>query len=162
MKRISSRGAAALVAALSLAAVISCGSDNSTGTGPTGSISGTITFRNPWPATGSIFVTVFSTYPPSGAPDGFTNPITENQLSATRTYDFKLSGLQTGTYAAVLIGWRGGVGNDKCMGLYWAYVDSLGIDPDCNAQAPGPTAVTVKKNQTTEHVNMVCDLSLAP
>jgi hypothetical protein len=142
--------------------LVACGGDSSTGTNPTGTISGTITFRNQWPATGAIFVTVFSAYPPTGAPDSFTNPITENMLGPGRTFNYKVTSVETGTYKAVLIGWRGGVGNDKCMGLYWAYPDSVGIGSDCVAQAPGPTAVTVKKNQTTSNINMVADLSLAP
>ena len=163
MKRICVRGAVALMATLSLAAAISCGGDdNSTGTGPTGTISGTVTFRGTWPATGGIFITVFAQYPPTGAPDAFTNPITESMLGPGRTYDYEISGLETGTYKAVLIGWRGGVGNDKCTGLYWEFPDSLGIDGDCVAQAPGPSAVTVKKNETTTGVNMLSDLTLAP
>lgn len=149
-----------LVAVTALAILVSCG-DDSTGTGPTGSISGTVTFRNTWPATGAIFITVFSQYPPTGAPDSFTNAITENLLGPGRTYNYKISGLETGTYHAVLIGWRGGVGNDKCMGLYWDFPDSVGIGADCVAQSPGPKAVTVKKDQTTAHLDMVADLSLA-
>jgi hypothetical protein len=162
MKKIRLRNAAVLAAAFTVAAIVSCGDDSSTGTGPTGSIAGTVTFRNTFPATGNIFITVFSQYPPTGAPDAFTNPITEAMLSPTRTYDFTISGLETGTYKAVLIGWRGGVGNDKCMGLYWAFPDSVGIGADCVAQAPGPLAVAVNKDKTTTGVNMVADLSLAP
>jgi hypothetical protein len=162
MKKTRLRNAAAVAAAVMVAATVSCGDDSSTGTGPTGSISGTVTFRNSFPATGNIFITVFSQYPPTGAPDSFSNPITEDMLSSTRTYDYKLSGIETGTYKAVLIGWRGGVGDDKCMGLYWSFPDSVGIGADCVAQAPGPLAVAVNKNKTTTGVNMVADLSLAP
>ena len=150
-----------LVSAVLLAAVAACGDDSSTATGPTGSMSGTITFRSAWPATGAVFVTVFAAYPPTGAPDAFTEPITEAKLGPGRTYDFKINGLETGTYKAVLVGWRGGVGNDKCTGLYWSFPDSVGISSDCVAQTPGPSAVTVKKNQTTTDVNMVSDLNLA-
>jgi len=145
-----------------LACVIACGDDSSTGTRPTGSISGTITFRDAFPATGAIFVTVFSSYPPTGAPDAVSGAIAENMLGPGRTYNYKIGGIETGTYKAVLVGWRGGTGNDKCTGLYWEFPDSVGINADCVAQAPGPKAVTVKKDQTTPSISMVSDLSLVP
>ena len=141
-----------------LAASLSCGDDdNGAGTGPTGSIAGTITFRNTWPATGNVYVTINSNYPPVSAPDAFTNPIP----SGSRTYDYTLSGIETGSYVAVLIGWRGGQGNDKCIGMYWQYVDSLGVASDCSSQAPGPSPVTVTKGVTTQDIDMVADLDLA-
>jgi hypothetical protein len=161
MTKIIPRTVVTLVAIALLATLAACDDDSATATGPTGSISGTVTFRNAWPATGAMFVTVFSAYPPTGAPDAFTEEITEAKLGPGRTYDFKISGLETGTYHAVLVGWRGGVGNDKCTGLYWSFPDSVGINSDCIAQAPGPSAVTVKKNQTTANVDMVSDLNLA-
>jgi uncharacterized protein (DUF2141 family) len=160
MTNVRVTSAALLASAITLVMLASCGSDSSTGNGPTGAISGTITFRNQWPSTGAIFVTVFTQYPPTGSPDGFTNAITENMLGAGRTYKYKVDGLETGTYKAVLVGWRGGVGNDVCMGLYWAFPDSVGLAPGfCVAQDPGPLPVTVKKNQTTTGINMVADLS---
>lgn len=159
MTRFRAYSAGLLVAATMLVSVVSCG-DDSTGTSPTGSIAGTITFRKTWPTTGAIFVTVFSQYPPTGAPDSFTSPITENMLGPGRTYNYSISGLETHTYKAVLIGWRGGVGNDQCIGLYWVHPDSLGIAANCVAQAPGPAPVTVKQGQTVKHVDMVADLSL--
>jgi hypothetical protein len=163
MTKVRVYTAAMLIAAVALSILVSCGDDSSTGNGPTGSISGTITFRNQWPTTGAIFVTVFSQYPPTGAPDGFTNPIAENMLGAGRTFNYKVIGLETGTYKAVLVGWRGGVGEDVCTGLYWAYPDSVGLAPGfCVAQDPGPLPVTVKKNQTTTGINMVADLSKVP
>jgi len=145
-----------------LVVVASCGGDDSTGNAPTGSISGTITFRGPWPATGSIYITVFGQYPPTGAPDAFSNPILENQLGPNRTYNYKLSGIEAGTYKAVLIGWREGIGSDFCTGLYWPHPDSLGTDAACTAQAPGPSAVTVTKDKNLPNVNMVSDLTLIP
>jgi len=141
--------------------VLSCGDDTSTGNSPTGSISGTITFRGSWPATGAIFVTVFSSYPPTGAPDAFSNPIPESALGSGRTFKYKISGVEAGTYRAVLVGWRGGPGDDRCVGLYWSMPDSVGIDAACVAQAPGPLAVTVKANQTSSNVDMVGNLNLA-
>lgn len=158
MKRLFSRAVIA-TAVLACATILSCGGDDdSTGNAPTGSISGTITFRNTWPASGNVYVTINSTYPPTGAPDAFTNPITPG----LRTYDYTLGGIETGTYVAVLIGWRGGPGNDKCIGMYWQFVDSLGIASDCSSQTPGPSPVTVTRNATLNNVDMVADLSLAP
>jgi hypothetical protein len=162
MKRDRLTVAAVVMALCMLVVAASCGDDDSTGTGATGSISGTLTFRGPWPATGEIYVTVFAQYPPTGAPDAFSNPIGENQLSPDRTYNYKLSGLEAGTYKSVLVGWREGIGADFCTGLFWVYPDSLGIDASCNAQAPGPSAVTVTKNKTVTHVDMVSDLTLIP
>jgi hypothetical protein len=162
MSRVYS--AASFLAATALVILASCGGgDSPTGNGPTGSIAGTITFRNQWPTTGAIFVTVFSQYPPTGAPDAFTNPITESMLGPGRTFNYKVTGVETGTYKAVMVGWRGGVGNDVCTGLYWEFPDSVGLAPGfCVAQDPGPLPVTVKKNQTTSGINMVADLSKVP
>ncbi|HET6347952.1 MAG TPA: hypothetical protein VFH88_02615 [Candidatus Krumholzibacteria bacterium] len=139
-----------------LSAALSCGSDNSAApSGPTGSISGTITFRHAdqWPGTGGILVTVFSKFPPTGPPDRFSDAIPQGSI-----YDFKLDGIETGTYAAVLVGWRGGPGQDECVGMFWAYVDSLGVNAACIAQAPGPSPITVKKDTNTPGINMVCDI----
>jgi hypothetical protein len=160
MKKLSP-GIVILLLAVALSALLDCSSDSSTATGPTGSISGTITFRNPWPGSGDIYVAVFAQYPPTGAPDAFTNPIKQTDLGPGRTYKYTLPGIQTGTYRAVLVGWRGGVGQDKCTGLFWAFPDSVGVNAGCVAQDPGPLAVSVKKNTTTPNVNMVSDLSLA-
>jgi hypothetical protein len=124
-------------------------------------MSGTIQFRGTWPATGSIYVTVNSNYPPIGAPDAFTSAITEGMLTVQRTYDWSLSGVCAGTYVAVLIGWRGGPGNDKCIGMYWEYIDSLGVASDCSSVPPGPAQVTVTKDADTPDIDMVADLQLA-
>lgn len=153
--------AAIWMALLILVVLASCGGDDSTGTAPTGSISGTITFRGQWPATGDLYITVFAKYPPTGAPDAFSNSI-PNQLGPNRTYNYKVSGIEAGTYQAVLIGWREGVGADFCTGVYWLHPDSLGVDASCTAQAPGPSAVTVTQNKTVPNVNMVSDLTLIP
>lgn len=160
MKKIRSRNVAAFMFVAMLAVLTACGGDSSTGVGPTGTLTGTITFRNAWPVTGAIYLTVFAQYPPTGAPDAFTNPITKQMLGPGRTFKYKIPALQTGTYKSVFIGWRGGVGNDKCLGLYWAYPDSVGIGANCVAQDPGPSAVIIKQNTTTANINMVADLNL--
>jgi hypothetical protein len=145
------------IAAVLVATTLACGDDEPAGNAPTGSIAGTVTFRNTWPATGNVYVTINSNYPPTGAPDAFTNPIP----AGVRSYDYTLGGIETGTYVAVLIGWRGGPGNDKCIGMYWEYVDSLGVAADCTSQPPGPSPVTVTKDATIPDIDMVADLDLA-
>lgn len=152
-----------LVLALTLtAAALSCGDDDTpAGTGPTGSMSGTIQFRGSWPANGSIYVTVNAGYPPTGAPDAFTTAITPSMLTPQRTFDWKLTGIEVGTYDAILIGWRGGPGDDRCIGMYWEYVDSLGVSADCSSVPPGPKPVQVKKGVDTPGIDMIADLGLA-
>jgi hypothetical protein len=152
------------VALASAAVMVSCGDDDDpAGTGPTGGMSGTIQFVGDWPPTGSIYVTVNSVYPPTGAPDAFTAAITEAMLTPQNTYDWSISGIEAGTYAAVLIGWRGGPGNDKCIGMYWEHADSLGVMSDCDPADPAisPLPVTVTKDANTQNVDMLADLNLA-
>jgi len=158
MKRAFRQFLLPAVAMITVICLISCGKDNnSTGNAPTGSLSGTITFRDVWPATGNVYVTVNSTYPPSSAPDAFTSPIPVG----VRTFDYSLSGVEVGTYIAILIGWRGGPGDDKCIGMYWTYIDSLGVAADCSSVPPGPSPVTVRKGEDTPDIDMVADLGLA-
>jgi|SRR5688572_6709461 len=164
MSRVFVGSIVTLVAGVALAACLSCGDDDEpAGGGPTGSISGTVFFRGTWPSTGNIYVTVNSAYPPTGAPDAFTTPITETMVTMPgRTFDYTLGGIETGTYVAVLIGWRGGPGQDKCLGMYWEHVDSLGVAANCDPAEAGiePSPVTVTKGDTTEDVDMVADLNL--
>lgn len=157
MRTVLMRSIVVAAAALSVVVVLSCGDDDPAGNAPTGAISGTVTFRNPWPMTGSVYVTVNSAYPPTGAPDAFTSPIP----TGVRTHDYTIPGVEVGTYVAILIGWRGGPGEDKCIGMYWEYVDSLGVEANCNSQAPGPSPVTVTKGGDTQNIDMVADLNLA-
>jgi hypothetical protein len=157
MKRVVMRSILPVSVVVLAAALLACSDDEPAGNAPTGSIAGTITFRNTWPPTGNVYVTINSSYPPTGAPDAFTNPIPPG----VRSYDYTLGGIETGTYVAVLIGWRGGPGNDKCIGMYWEYVDSLGVTADCTSQPPGPSPVIVTKDATIPDIDMVADLDLA-
>lgn len=162
MRRVLVRSIITLAAIMSVAGILACGDDDSTGTAPTGSISGTVAFRGTWPATGNIYVTVNSAYPPIGAPDAFSGAITEDMVVLPgRTYEYTLGGIEAGSYVAILIGWRGGPGNDKCLGMYWEHVDSLIVNADCTSPAPGPAPVTVTKGATTQNIDMVADLDLA-
>ena len=164
MSRVFWRSLVTLASAIALAACLSCGDDDEpAGTGPTGNISGTVAFRGTWPPSGNIYVTINSSYPPTGAPDAFTLPITEDKVVGPgRTYDYALGGIEVGTYVAVLIGWRGGPGQDKCLGMYWAHVDSLGVAANCDPSEAGiePSPVTVTKGGNTQDIDMVADLNL--
>ena len=108
-------------------------------------------------------MTVNSVYPPTGAPDAFTAAITEAMLTPQRTFAWNLSGIEVGSYAAILIGWRGGPGNDKCLGFYWEHVDSLGVLSNCDPADPGiaPLPVSVTKGANTQDIDMLADLELA-
>ena len=164
MRSVFVRSIFLAVALVSVVALASCGDDDEpAGTGPTGSMSGTIQFRGPWPATGSIYVTVNSAFPPTGAPDAFTAAITEAMLTPQRTFAWSLGGIEAGSYTAVLIGWRGGPGNDKCLGMYWEHVDSLGVTSTCDPADPGiaPLSVSVTKGANTQDIDMLADLELA-
>lgn len=162
MRRVLVRSIVTLVAIMGVVVILSCGDDDSTGTAPTGAVSGTIAFRGTWPATGNIYVTVNSSYPIVSAPDAFSGAITEDMVVMPgRAYDYTIGGIEVGSYVAVLIGWRGGPGDDKCLGMYWEYVDSVGVAADCSSVAPGPKSVTVTKGATTPDIDMVADLDLA-
>jgi hypothetical protein len=105
MERIFSIRSAGVLCAVLLAAVVACGGDDNPTVGDpanTGSVSGTVTFIGTWPATGDVQVAVYSSLPPSGPPDGYTNPLGPNIMS----YDFKVAGLDPGPYDGVIVSWR--------------------------------------------------------
>jgi hypothetical protein len=165
MKRLFAFGALLVAGAVTLATLSACNDNSSpTGTGAkTGSISGKVTFKGPWPSKGQVQVSVFSTFPPSGPPDGYTDPIPpEDSLS----YNFKIVGLDPGAYAAVLVGWLDPTGtpgmNETCNGVYWMYPDSVGINVQCAPTAPGPIPVTVQAGQNKGGLNITADLSIIP
>lgn len=144
---------------LALAAVAACDDDDDAPTTPTntGSISGTVTFVGNWPASGNVQISLFSTFPPMGPPDAFTDPIPQGA-----TYDFRLDGIEPGTYAALVVGWRDDAlpppANATCNGMYWIYPDSVGIAANCVPDAPGPSPVTVVKGVVLQNLDMTADL----
>ena len=149
MKRFFSRRAVSLVAALSLVFLVACKSDNPTSGDPanTGSISGTVTFTaGTWPASGDVQVAVYSSLPPSGPPDGYTNPL--NGATDYPTYNYKISGLDPGTYDGVIVVWRdpSNVLSSKQIGIYSGGMPvviekgktATGFDIDADLTQAGP------------------------
>ena len=170
MKRVFSLLAVTGALILTAASFYACG-DNSTGSnGPTGSVSGKVTFLNTgaWPASGNVQVSVYSSLPsdgvPAGPPDGYTNAITPGSAD----YSYRIPGLDLGHYVAVFVSWRNPAvpGSATLLGVYWAYPDSVGVASNGTKiapQAPGPTGVNLtKSNPDVAGLDFVADLSLSP
>lgn len=131
----------------------------------TGSISGTVTFVGTWPASGNIQVSVYQTlappFVPTGPPEQATDPIAAN----TTTYNFKFEGLEKTTYAAVFVGWRdpANPAASRLLGMYWAYPDSVGINPQNGLPLEQPRAITIDDDHIeVTNINIKADLNLAP
>ena len=155
-----------LTTIIACAGIMGCGDDSSSPAG-IGSVSGTVTFLNvgAWPATGNVQVSIYSALPadfkPNGAPDAFSNPI----AAGTTEYNFKLDGLDTGSYAGVLVSWRdpANPSGATLLGLYWIHPDSVAVDPAGDVKAPGPTSVAItESNPAHTGLNITADLSIAP
>lgn len=149
MERDLYRRAAGLICAVLLASTAACGDDDNPASGDpanTGSVSGTITFTGTWPATGDVQVAVYSSLPPAGPPDGFTNPL--NPATDYPTYDFTIAGLDPGTYDGIVVTWRdpGNVLSSEVIGEYSGGVpvvvvkgeESIGYDITADLDQAGP------------------------
>jgi hypothetical protein len=138
-----------------------CDDDDPADTGPTtGTVSGTVTFQGTWPTTptSAVQVSIFASFPPTGAPDDFTDPI-----APTGSYDYRFDGLTPGTYAAIVVGWRDTAlppGNDEYLGFHWAFVDSVAVDGSGNPRGM-PVPVSVQAGQTVD-ADIAADLDVAP
>lgn len=172
MKRLMYFGALAVAIAAIMAVIPACDDeDTPTNTGPTtGSVSGTVTFEGTWPSTGDIQVSIYSTlappyYVPMGPPDAFTDPI----AGSPATYDYSMTGLDFGTYAGVYVSWRDPTNpsNAKLLGMYWVYVDSLGIVDDGSMldgtpKPPYPATLTLNAgNAVHSGLDIRADLELS-
>ncbi|HXV13443.1 MAG TPA: hypothetical protein VEC56_04495 [Candidatus Krumholzibacteria bacterium] len=147
--------------AMTLAFLPACDDDddNPMGGGPTtGTVAGTVTFEGTWPSVGNVQISVYSTYPPMGPPDAFTDPI-----PAGTSYDYSIAGLDPGDYAAILVGWRDPADppGAKVIGMYWAFVDSVAVDGNGDPVGP-PSAVTVEAGQTESNLDITANLDVAP
>lgn len=147
MERVFSRRAVVALAAISLTFLVACGGDDSTSPGDpsnTGSISGTVTFTGTWPASGDVQVAVYSSLPPTGPPDGYTNPL--NGATDYPTYTYTISGLDPGTYDGVIVVWRdpSDVLSSKEIGIY-----------------SGGMPVVIEKGKTATGFDLTADLTQA-
>jgi hypothetical protein len=145
MKRVLSLRIAAALCVTALA-LVGCGDDGPTSGDPanTGSVSGTVTFTGTWPVSGDVQVAVYSELPPTRAPDGYTSPL--NGATDYPTYDFKIAGLDAGTYAGIIVTWRdpSDTSSSRIIGQY-----------------SGGLAVVVVKQQDADGFDITADLSLA-
>ncbi len=170
MTRLLNRMTVALAATALLAAFAACDDDddNPTNGGPTtGAVSGTVTFQGTWPTVGDVQVSMYSSIinppgVPGGPPDAFTDPL--DSLTAYPTYNYAFEGLDPGDYAAIFVGWRDPADppGAKLIGVYWIYVDSLGIAVSGLPKPPGPSSVSVDAGDNLIDLDIVADLDLAP
>ncbi len=161
MKRLLGFLGTAAVIVFALSSVPACDDDDddNPATPTTGSIAGTINFEGTWPATGQVQVSVFQNFPPTGAPDAYTDPLEE-----TTTYNYRFDGLDPASYAAVVVGWLDPnlpPGQEKILGFYWAYADSVAVDASGNPRGL-PLSVTVEAGETESNIDMAADLDVAP
>jgi uncharacterized protein (DUF2141 family) len=149
----------ALACALVIAAALSaCDDDDPAAPPTTGAVSGTVTFQGAWPSTGDVQISIFSSFPPTGPPDAFTDPITQ-----AASYDYSIAGLTPGAYAAVVVGWRDPLNPStaEILGMHWEHVDSVAVDS--NGDPRGfPLPLTIEAGQTDANINMLADLDVAP
>jgi len=139
--------------------ILACGDDDNPAMPTTGNIAGTVTFQGTWPTTGQVQVSLFSSWPPTGPPDAFTNPITPGA-----SYDYAFNGLDPASYPAVVVGWLDPnlpPGSEEILGMYWQFVDSVAVDGSGTPRGL-PKAVVVAAGLTKGNVDMVADLDVAP
>ncbi len=146
MERVFSLRTAGVLCAVLVAFATSCGGDDGPAAGDpanTGSVSGTVTFMGSWPATGDVQVAVYSSLPPAGPPDGYTNPLGPN----INTYNYTIAGLDPGVYEGVIVSWRdpGDPLSSVVIGQY-----------------SGGVAVVVVKGEDASGFDIVADLDQAP
>ena len=147
MERVFSRGTASVLAALALTLFIACGGDDGPTSGDprnTGGISGTVTFTGTWPVSGDVQVAVYSSLPPAGPPDAYTNPL--NPGTDYPTYDYVITGLDPGTYDGIIVSWRD---------------PSDPLSSRVIGQYSGGMPVVITKQQTATGFDLSADLSLA-
>lgn len=147
-----------------------CSEDSNPAAPTTGSISGTVNFTGTWPSTGDVQISVYSSisqpggpgpaYLPTGAPDGFTDPIP----GPVTSYDFTIGGLGMGTYAAVYVGWRDPANPSGALllGVFQANHSVSGLDQQ-GLPAAAPAQVVIEDGKLTQDgIDMTADLSFAP
>ncbi|MDZ7269299.1 MAG: hypothetical protein ONB48_17945 [candidate division KSB1 bacterium] len=153
-----------LLAALSVF-LVACGGDDNpvTPTQQYGSVAGTVTFVGNWPARGEIQVSIWASWPPAGPPSAATLPI-----SQTTTYNYKIEGLNRGTYKAITVGWRdpANPAGARVLGIYINDPNNSGVAIDATTGRPTyatPTAIEIS-DAKMDHtgLNIKADLAFAP
>lgn len=153
-----------LLAALSVF-LVACGGDDNpvTPTQQYGSVSGTVTFVGNWPASGEIQVSIWPSWPPAGPPSAATLPI-----SQTVTYNYKIEGLNRGTYQALAVGWRNPANPTaaRVLGLYINDPNNSGVSIDTATgrptyATPAPIVISDAKMDHTG-LNIKADFAFAP
>ncbi len=143
--------------------LLSACSDDPASVPQTGSVSGTITFSGTWPITGEVQVSIYSVlsppWVPMGPPDMAGDLITGNPTES----DFTLSELETGDYMAIYISLRDpqNPAATQLLGMYWAYPDSVGINPLTGLPKTQPTPVTIDmEHRNLTGIDLLVDFDL--
>ena len=70
-----------------------------------GTISGVITFLETWPETGTISISLNTSWPPTGSPYAFKT-IESDDLNTNNEYSYSFENIAFGTYLALAVSWR--------------------------------------------------------
>ena len=144
-----------------LPSLLGCGEDEGPFDGEKfGEVSGTVTFVGTWSSTGAVQVSIWTVWPPIGAPAAATDPLAVG--SAVQSY--KIEGLSKGTYTAVTVSWRdpANPAGAKVLGIYWERSDSLGVDGNGNPTVqPMPIEVSDEK-LVWSNADIRADLDIVP
>jgi len=151
-----------LLLAGALMAFVACSDDeNPVQQEEFGEVSGTVTLVGTWPATGDIQISIWTSYPPMGPPDAFTEPLPQ---PANNMLTYKIEGLAKGTYGMLTAGWRDP--NDpagaKILGVYWAKADSLGVDQNGIPVVTPLEIVIADGSMHHTNINLKANLDIIP
>ncbi len=145
--------------------MVACSDDDSNPIEPSefGSVSGAIAFTGAWPTIGDVQVSIWATWPPAGPPSAATDPIP----AGSTTFNYKIEGLNKGTYKALTVGWRNPANprGAKVLGLYVndaSKTGVLGVDATGQQTLETPTALLLSDaNLNLTGLDMRADLAYA-
>lgn len=123
-----------------------------------GEISGQVTFEGTWPASGTVYLSIQSSWPPTGAPYK-ADVVSSSELDAASRYDFELDQIVFGTYPAITVSWLdpydpNPVTNQHILGVYGGTAAAGFMDAD-------PVTVSVDAAELTG-IDFQADFSLIP
>ena len=118
---------------------ISCEDDNPIAiyNPESGNISGTVTFSGEWPETGTISISLNSSWPPTGAPTAYKT-IELDDLNSENQYNYSFENVIFDTISAIAVSWQdpeddNDATNQHVLGAYggeYPFVSTYGgIDP---------------------------------